>query len=102
MADIQEVNPASKVVTRRRIVMGAAVAFGGIAMGSTSAWASAEGVSHAAESIQQEPVFKASPKRVYEPLINAKQFDKVIQLSSAMQAGMSLGKQADRDQQGSG
>jgi hypothetical protein len=71
MADIQDLNPASKVVTRRRMVMGAAVAFGGIAMGSRSAWAAAEdGVSHTAESIHQEPVFRASPKRVYEALID--------------------------------
>jgi activator of HSP90 ATPase len=92
MADIQDLSTDSKVVTRRRMVMGAAVAFGGIAMGSRSAWAAAEdGVSHTAESIHQEPVFRASPKRVYEALIDTKQFDKVIQLSSAMQAGMSLG-----------
>jgi len=92
MADIRDLNPASKVVTRRQMVIAAAVGFGGIVVGARSARAGAEdGISHTAESIHQEPVFKASRKRVYDALIETKQFDKVIQLSGAMQAGMSLG-----------
>jgi len=35
-----------------------------------------------------EPVFKANRKRVYEALTDAKQFDKVIQLSAAVKTGM--------------
>jgi activator of HSP90 ATPase len=38
-------------------------------------------ISHTAESIHQEVVFKASPKRVYEALTDVKQFDKLVQLS---------------------
>jgi activator of HSP90 ATPase len=45
-----------------------------------------DGISHTADSIHQEPVFAASRKRVYEALTDAKQFDKVIQLSGALQA----------------
>jgi len=51
-----------------------------------------EGVSRTAESIHQEPVFKASPKRVYEALTDQKQFEKVTQLSAAVQSGADLGK----------
>src|SRR5712692_1180527 len=40
-----------------------------------------ERISHTAESIHQEVVFKASPKRVYEALTDAKQFDKLVELS---------------------
>lgn len=40
-----------------------------------------EVISHAAESIHQEVVFKASPKRVYEALTDVKQFDKLVELS---------------------
>jgi activator of HSP90 ATPase len=47
-------------------------------------------ISHAAESIHQEPVFQASRKRVYEALTNAKQFEKIVQISGAIQA-MGLG-----------
>ena len=35
-----------------------------------------------------EPVFKASPSRVYHALTVAAQFDKVSKLSAAMQSGM--------------
>src|SRR5713226_2192733 len=40
-----------------------------------------ERISHTAESLHQEVVFKASPKRVYEALTDAKQFDKLVELS---------------------
>jgi uncharacterized protein YndB with AHSA1/START domain len=42
-----------------------------------------EEISHTAESIQQEVVFKASRKRVYEALTDAEQFTKVVRLSKA-------------------
>lgn len=77
--------------TRRQAIFGVAIAFGGLAVGSTQVRAGAEeGISHTAESIHQEPIFTASRKRVYEALTDAKQFDKVIQLSGVMQA-MHLG-----------
>lgn len=75
--------------TRRQAIAGVAIAFGGLALGSRDAWAGAEEeISHAAESIHQEPVFKASRKRVYEALTDAKQFQKVVLLSGAMKSGM--------------
>ena len=40
-----------------------------------------EVISHTAESIHQEVVFKASSKRVYEALTDAEQFDKLVELS---------------------
>jgi len=80
--------------TRRQLIAGVAVAFGGLALGSTEAWAGAEEeISRTAESIHQEAVFKASRKRVYEALTDTKQFDKVIQLSGVMQS-MPLGGKA--------
>jgi activator of HSP90 ATPase len=75
--------------TRRQLIVGFGVAFGGAVVGSTIALAGAEEeISHVAESIHQEPVFTASGKRVYEALTDAKQFDKVIHLSAAMKSGM--------------
>jgi len=63
--------------------------FGGLALSSARAWAVAEEeISHTAEAIHQEPAFKASRKRVYEALTDAKQFDKVVQLSAAIKSGM--------------
>ena len=78
--------------TRRQLVAGA-VAFAGCAARPIRVWAGAEdGISHTAESIHQEPVFQASRKRVYEALTDARQFDKIGQLSGAMQSGMAVGK----------
>jgi activator of HSP90 ATPase len=78
--------------TRRQAIAGAAMAIGGLALGlpKTAAAATDDGISHTAEAIHQEPVFKASRKRVYEALTDDKQFDKVIQLSGVMQS-MHLG-----------
>ena len=73
--------------TRRQAIVAVASAVGGLALGSTKAWAGAEEeISRTAESIHQETTFKASRKRVYEALTDVKQFDKVIQLSGVMQA----------------
>ena len=78
--------------TRRQILLGAIVGLSGLGIGSLRALARAEeGISRTAESIHQEPIFKANPRRVYEALTDAKQFDRVTQLSAAMQSGMALG-----------
>jgi activator of HSP90 ATPase len=78
--------------TRRQVIAGLAVAFGGLGLGSAMGWAEVEeDVSHTAEAIHQEPVFKASRKRIYEVLTDAKQFDKVIQMSGAVKTGMVKG-----------
>jgi uncharacterized protein YndB with AHSA1/START domain len=80
------------IPTRRQMIAGITVAIGGVALGSTKLWAEGgEEISHTAEAIHQEPVFKASRKRVYEALTDAKQFDKVVQLSAAMKSGMAPG-----------
>jgi activator of HSP90 ATPase len=74
--------------TRRQAIAAAAVAFGSLNLRSSEAWAAAEEeISRAAEAIHQEPVFKASRKRVYETLTDAKLFDKVIQMSAAVKTG---------------
>ena len=58
--------PTTNGPTRRQAIVGVAMAFGGLALASTKAWAGAEEeISRSAESIHQEAVFKASRKRVY-------------------------------------
>src|SRR5215469_15568932 len=75
--------------TRRQMLVGVAA---GLSIGALSARPSSqEEVSRTSESIHQEPVFKATPKRVYEALTDAKQFDRVTRLSAAVQSGMALG-----------
>ena len=69
-------------------ILGAA----GSALGSTGSFGAAEfaggeEVTHTSEAIHQEVVFKASRKRVYEALTDAKQFNRVVELSTAMKSG---------------
>jgi activator of HSP90 ATPase len=54
-------------------------------------FAGSEEITHTSEAIHQEVVFKASRKRVYEALTDAKQFNKVVELSAAMKSGMPPG-----------
>ncbi len=84
----------SKTSTRRQAIVSAAFAMGSLAFGSANGKATAAGdeeISHLAEAIHQEVIFKASRKRVYEALTQAKEFDKVVRLSAAMQGGMPPG-----------
>ncbi len=83
--------PALANESRRQAMVTVAIAFGGLALGSTMVQAETDdGISHTAEAIHQEPVIRASRQRVYEGLTDAKQFEKVIQLSGVMQT-MKLG-----------
>jgi len=50
-------------------------------------------ISHTADSIHQEPVFRASPKRIYDALTDTRQFAKIVELSGAM-AGTPPGTKA--------
>ncbi len=45
-------------------------------------------ITHTNEAIHQEVIFKAPRKKVYEALTDAKQFEKVVQLSAAVKSGM--------------
>src|SRR5450432_3243788 len=86
-------NPAvpANAPTRRQAIVGVAIALSGLALGSSKAAAETTGeISYTAESIHQEPIINASPKRVYEALTDTKQFDQVVQLSGAMKS-MRLG-----------
>ncbi|MGA8270455.1 MAG: SRPBCC family protein [Candidatus Sulfotelmatobacter sp.] len=77
--------------SRRQWIAGFAVTLSGLALALPKARAgSEEEISHTAESIHQETIIKASPKRVYQALTDAKEFDKVVQLSGVMQS-MHLG-----------
>ena len=92
MAERKSSNAFTSTPTRRELIVGITAAFGGAALGSTKLLAQAqEEISHTAEAIHQEPVLKASRKRVYEVLTDANQFDKVIQMSGAVKTGMVKG-----------
>jgi len=68
--------------------MAGAMAFAGLDLTAAPA---EDSISKTAESIHQEPEFPMSRARVYEALLDAKQFAKVVQLSAAVQPGMALG-----------
>ena len=74
---------------RRQVLAGAAMAVGAFVVGPTDARAGTDDpVSHSAESIHQEIIFKASKKRIYDALTDAKQFEQVVHLSDAMKSRM--------------
>jgi uncharacterized protein YndB with AHSA1/START domain len=78
--------------TRRQLIAGVTISLGSLGFASVQAFAQgAEEISHSAESIHLETVFKVSRKRVYDALTDAKQFHKVTQLSAAVQSGMASG-----------
>jgi activator of HSP90 ATPase len=84
------------LATRRQVISGSVAALAFLAIGSGRALAAVDdGILRAEEAIHQEPVFKASRKRVYDALTDANQFGKVVMLSAAMQSGgMKLGTKA--------
>ncbi len=91
MSEKTNLNVPTNAPTRRQLIVGAAIAFCGLSLGSPKASAQdGKEISRTAESIHLEPVFNASRKRVYEALTDAKQFDKVIELSGVLKA-MHLG-----------
>jgi activator of HSP90 ATPase len=70
--------------SRREWIALAGIAGGGVALTATGLWADGDlGVSRTAESIHQEATFKAGPKRIYEILLDADQFQKVQLISFA-------------------
>jgi activator of HSP90 ATPase len=89
--------------TRRQALVAAAIACGGLALGTGTAWAAPEDeISRTAESIHQEPVFKASRKRIYDALLDTAQFDKVIQLSGVMKTMAPGGKPTEINREAGG
>jgi activator of HSP90 ATPase len=91
MGDLKNATHADGI-NRRQSIFGAFAAFS--ALGAFSPQTTArpeEEISHSEEAIHQEPVLKASRKRVYEALTDAQQFDKVENFSAEMRGGGSLG-----------
>ena len=79
----------AQTATRRQVLVGAAAGFLLVTSASSPAWTAddTEGLSHSAETIHQERVFRADRTRIYKALTNAGEFDKVVQLSAAKQSG---------------
>jgi activator of HSP90 ATPase len=75
------------ISSRRRWLAGAAFAAGSFTVPSAPLRAdSSDGISRTAESIHQTANFKAAPSRIYEALLDAKQFQKIQALGVSMKA----------------
>src|SRR5690242_2937043 len=89
MQERRNLSMPTNAATRRQMLLGSAGAFACLTLTSVKARTSAgDNISPACEVIHQEVVFKASRKRVYEALTDAKQFSTVVMLSAAVQSGM--------------
>ena len=86
-------NAPANSPTRRQVIAGVAMTFGGLALGLTRVRAaSGDEISRTAESIHQEAAFKASRNRVYEALTDARQFNEVTKIAAAKDPAISLEK----------
>jgi uncharacterized protein YndB with AHSA1/START domain len=74
-------------LSRRESLATIALTVGGLALGIKNAFsATSAGISCSAATIHQEPVFAATPKRVFDALTDEKQFQQVQLLSAASKA----------------
>jgi activator of HSP90 ATPase len=84
-------------MTRRQLLTVGALVSGAIAlhaaqpeaaeaMVAAGASADANGISHTASAIHQEPEFAASAARVYAALLDPRQFDRIVELSGVREA----------------
>lgn len=93
MSERRNPNAPANSPTRRQVIAGVAMTFGGLALGLTKVRAATgEEISRTAESLHQETVLKASRNRVYEALTDAKQFNEVTKIVAAMEPAISLEK----------
>jgi activator of HSP90 ATPase len=77
--------------TRRQLLASAAIAIGGVALGSRNALAQVgDEISHAADSIHQESTIHASRQRVYAALTDARQFNEITKIVAAKEPAISL------------
>lgn len=77
--------------SRRQAVIGAVIS-ASMAMRPANLSAETDEISHTAESIHQETLYKASRKRVFDALTNASQFDKIMHIASGLDTS-SLGSE---------
>jgi activator of HSP90 ATPase len=72
------IDEANRMVTRRRVIAGSAIALGGLALsggqGTAQEKSPKAGAITTARAIHQEENINASPQRVYEILLDTKQF----------------------------
>jgi activator of HSP90 ATPase len=88
---------------RRRWIVGAALASSGVLLDAHGVFAAGGNeISHSAEAIHQEMAFKAGQKRIYEVLLDARQFQKLELLSDAKDSLDVAGKPARIDRRPGG
>lgn len=74
-------------LSRRQWLLQSGIAAAAFAGGPLRAFAdSAEGISRTGEAIHQEVIFNATPKRIYDALTDASQFQRVETLSAAVKS----------------
>jgi activator of HSP90 ATPase len=83
----------SNSMSRRHLVLGLAALPPGLCFAAAAAPAADppsadQEISHNAVAIHQEIAFQASRSRIYHALTDAQTFDRVVQLSEAVKAGM--------------
>ena len=83
MSDLKNVTQPD-AINRRQAIFGAVAAFSTLGLSPKTLARPTEEISRSEEAIHQELFLKASRQHVYQALVDAKQFDKVTQLSDEM------------------
>lgn len=79
-------SPRQVVSTRRHWLTGVTATVGSLTLGSRVSWAAdSDGLTHTAEAIHQETLFKTTPQRIYNALTDPQQFQKVQLLSGTIE-----------------
>ena len=92
MIERENQNRVAEPTSRRQLIVGAAIAVGGLAANPRRALSFVEDeISHSSAAIHHRLTFNAPPKRIYDVLLDATQFQKVMMLSQAMKGGMPAG-----------
>lgn len=84
---LQTASSSANSLTRREGIATLALLVGGLTLGAKSAFPMSDpGIAYSAATIHQEPVFAATPQRVYDVLTDAAQFQKVQLLNGDLKA----------------
>ena len=88
MTPLNALPQARLVLTRRQLLLASTLSVGFCANSNSFAddQESADQVSHAAETIHQEPTFHAQRHRIYQALTDAGQFDRLMGFSAAVKS----------------
>jgi activator of HSP90 ATPase len=100
----KKANPDGGLVnrSRRRMILITAASLGGLAVGATANWAQySDEITRNSPAIHLEPMINTSRSHVYNALMDASKFDKIVELSGVLKK-LNLGNKPSEIDPGAG